>query len=296
MGHFSLHCRQFFFGSVLLRITDVVSRHAEGHAFKQIGTRTLAQAGDAPLRQPRTQPPDRCHRWSGRYAVGSCEAADFLDVGVFLAAREFRVAVVFAHEQHRQPPQCGEIERLVKGACARGAVAEKHHADVYAYPALAPPTRRRPRAPGCRRRRQWHPARREPHRPSASSRRAPAQTRGAPEDLGKRRLQIAPLGEHVAMAAMAGKENILAALAARRPRPRLPPVRSTGAESQGFRPCQRAAAPGFRIGESGRVRSTCASSLPGWVPSRTCLAAFRLLPPHETIGAGRLIIPMFPGY
>jgi hypothetical protein len=62
--------------------------------------------------------------------VGRGEAAHMGDVGVFLATGEFGITVVLTHEQHRQFPQCGEIQRLVERAGAGGTIAKEHHADT----------------------------------------------------------------------------------------------------------------------------------------------------------------------
>ena len=131
------------------------------------------------------------------------------DVGVLLAAGELGIAVVLTHEQHRQFPQRGKIQRLVERAGAGRAIAKKRHADI-------PPALRlgRPGSPGSQRQVSCHDAgcTQDPvggvhqmHRAAATA----AQAVLATENLGQGRLQIAALGQYMPMAAVTGEQDVL---------------------------------------------------------------------------------------
>ena len=55
---------EFLLGPVLLRVADVVSRHAKGHALEQIRAGAAAQSLDRVPLRPRIPSADRCRRWS----------------------------------------------------------------------------------------------------------------------------------------------------------------------------------------------------------------------------------------
>ena len=71
----------------------------------------------------------------GRGAVGGRvgDGGDRRDRGVL------HVAVVLAHEEHRQLPDRGQVERLVEGADVGGAVAEERDRDLRRTPQLRGP-------------------------------------------------------------------------------------------------------------------------------------------------------------
>ena len=202
--------RELFLRPILLRVAHIVTGHAERHALEQIRTRTVAQHFDRFAR-------GRIHGRQvvavdglRRNGVGRGETADVRDVGVFLATGELGVAVVLADEEHRKPPQRGEVQRFVERTGARRTVTEEHHADVLLALRL-----RRPR--GARGEgevachdtgRAQHAVRRidQVHRAAATA----TQAIFAAENLGERRLKVASLGEHVAVAAMTREQHVVA--------------------------------------------------------------------------------------
>src|SRR5216684_5548325 len=142
--------------------------------------------------------------------IGCGKAAYVFDVGLLLAAREFGVAIVLADEQHRQAPQRGDIQRLVKRTGARRTIAEKYHADVLSALRLRSP--RRPRGEreiaGHDTGRPQHAVRcvDQVHRTAATA----AQAIPPAQNFGESRLNITTLGEHMAMPAMTREQHVLA--------------------------------------------------------------------------------------
>src|SRR5262245_9819455 len=132
-----------------------------------------------------------------------------LDVRVLFATREFCVAIILANEKRWQFPQRREVQGLVEYARAGGSVAEKDHADVLFAPGLG--------SPGCTRSEREVAAYNasgsehafrcvdEMHRAAAAA----ADTAVPSQNLRERRLDIGALSEHVTVAAMARKENVL---------------------------------------------------------------------------------------
>src|SRR5229473_1777456 len=141
--------------------------------------------------------------------IGCGKAAYVFDVGVLLATRELGVTIVLADEQHRQAPQCGDIQRLVKRAGARRTIAEKYHADVLSALRLRSP--RRPRGEreiaGHDTGRPQHAVRcvDQVHGTAATA----AQAIPPAQNFGESRLNVAALGEYMAMPAMTRKQHVL---------------------------------------------------------------------------------------
>jgi pyruvate dehydrogenase E1 component alpha subunit len=147
----------------------------------------------------------------GRDAVGGRMDGQALDGRVGRERRELGVAVVLAHENHRQPPETSDVERLMKRPGLTGAVAEKDHGDL----ALLFLLRREGRA----QRQRYRPAdhagggdeagffRDDMHRAAFAA----AVAGGAPGDFRQKPADVGAFGDGMAMRAMTTVDEVIGA-------------------------------------------------------------------------------------
>ena len=202
--------REFFLRPILLRVAHIVARHAERHAFEKIRARTVAQNFDRLARGRKygrqVVAVDRLRR----YGVWRGKTTHVRDVRVFLATSELGVPIVLTDEQHRKAPECGDVQRLVERTGARCTVTKEHHADVLLALRLRSPRGARGESEvACHNTGRAQHAIRcvdEVHRAAAAATQAvfPA------ENFGERRLKVASLGEHMAVAAVTGEQHVVA--------------------------------------------------------------------------------------
>ena len=148
--------------------------------------------------------------------------------------RAHRVEVVLAAEQHRQPPQRREVQRLVELALGDRALAEEARGDARRGRAGGRPAPARRRAAG--RRRRWRCRRRSA---GAASKRCiePPRPRLQPSTLPNISAMTAaagtPAGQRVAVLAVGGDDRVLRVERLHHARRRRPPRRCRGAGSRG---------------------------------------------------------------
>ena len=204
------HGGQFLFGAVALRVADKVTGKTVGHAFKQIRAIPVTQAGDGPARLRIDGEQIIAIDGARGHLVGLREASYEFHRRVFLAACEFRVAVVFTYKEDGQLPEYRQIERLMEGARAGGTIAEEHDADIRATQRLRRPGRAcsQGKVAGDDTRGSHHPVRHidQMHRTASTA----AQAGLPPQHLRECRLDVAAFGENVTVTPMTGKEHIVA--------------------------------------------------------------------------------------
>ena len=123
--------------------------------------------------------------------------------------RVLAVAVVLAHEDHRQLVESRHVRRLVEGALVARAVAEERHCHPVGLAVLG-----RKRRPDCDRRTGADDAVGAEHAKVHvgdvhAAALAPAVARGASEQLGEHAVELAALGDQMAVAPVRAGDPVL---------------------------------------------------------------------------------------
>ncbi len=199
-----------------LLVADVrqIGTHRVGHAAERLRLdqrRAVAPAGgfDVPCgRLLHREEVVAVHDLAGHPVAGRAHR-DVLDGAAVTPADGERELVVLADEDDRQLPGCGEVHRLVRGALVRAPVAEEDDGDLVRSAQL----RRESGSDADRKRRAHDPvATEDVEREVGDVHRAAeaAAVAGSPaEQLRHHRVQVAALGDHVAVASVMADDVVV---------------------------------------------------------------------------------------